>query len=558
MNKRSLLFSPVLLVSLLVPNVFADNPIIQTCYTADPAPMVYNGTVYVCIDHDSDNAPTNGYLLANWKCYSSTDMVNWTDHGVILAPGQFTWATTKDADAAQCIYRNGKFYLYVSTTASVGVSIGVAVSNSPTGPFHDTLGKPLIPTNLMTGCNATQSWRGLDPTVFIDDNGQAYLYWGNQVSYWVTLNADMISYSGSINCLPDNDTAAFGPNYQEGPWFYKRNAHYYLVYPGSFPEAIRYTMSTVPTGSWTYKGQIQPVQTSTGASSTNQAGICDFGGNSYFFYHNATLPGGTSYKRSVCLEQFTYNADSTIPAIPPTTSGVTVGVGHLNPYDTTRAVTICWESGVKTETCSEGGIDADSIHNGAYIKVKSVDFGAGASSFSARVASGATGGNIELHLDSLNGTLAGTCAVKSTGGWQTWATTTCTVTGMAGIHDLYFKFTGTGTGLLFSFSWWQFAAATGIRTTPAKPGESGNGIRVETDAGKITGIHVDLALPSSGRLNIALFDLQGRNLASLFAGQLSSQQHLAVPISTEIRPGAYLIKATLNGRSLINSKVLVN
>jgi len=545
MNKRTAVLSLVSLASLLVPNVFADNPIIQTCYTADPAPMVYNGTVYLYIDHDSDNAPSSSYLLSNWKCYSSTDMVNWTDHGVILAPGQFSWATTKDADATQCVYRNGKFYYYISTTASGGVSIGVAVSNSPLGPFKDTLGKPLIATSLMTGCNATHSWRGLDPTVFIDDDGQAYLYWGNQVSYWVKLNTDMISYSGSINCLPDNDTAAFGPNYQEGPWFYKRNAHYYLVYPSSFSEAIRYTMSTVPTGSWTYKGQIQPVQTGTGSSSTNQAGICDFGGNSYFFYHNGALSGGGSYKRSVCLEKFTYNADSTIPAIPPTTGGVTAGVGHLNPYDTTPAVTICWESGVKTEPCSEGGVDADSIHNGAYIKVKSVDFGSSASSFAARVASGSSGGNIELHLDSLNGTLGGTCTVKSTGGWQTWVTTTCPVTGI------------TGTGLLFSFEWWQFEPATRIRTTPAEQSESGNAIRIESDAGKITGIHLDFALPSAGKLNIALFDLKGRNLATLFAGQLSSQKHLAVPVNAEIGPGAYLVKATLNGRSLINNMVLI-
>ena len=178
----------------------------------------------------------------------------------------------------------------------------------------------------MTGCNATHGWRGLDPTVFIDDDGQAYLYWGNNVLYWVKLNADMISYSGSISCLPQNDPA-FGPDYEEGPWFYKRNNLYYLIYPSTASESIHYATSSGPTGPWTYRGLIMPVEAGAGSSMTIHPGVCDFGGNSYFFYHNGALPGGGSYKRSVCIEKFTYNADGTIPTINGTTGGVTTGVG---------------------------------------------------------------------------------------------------------------------------------------------------------------------------------------------------------------------------------------
>jgi len=554
-TKIILLFLILSIVFVGFQDVFADNPAVQTCYTSDPAPMVYNNRVYMYTGHDSDNASGN-YLISNWKCYSSTDMVNWTDHGVVLTPGSFSWATSKDASAAQCIYRNGKFYYYVSTTSSGGEAIGVAVSNSPLGPFKDTLGTPIVPTSQMTGCSATHSWRGLDPTVYIDDDGQAYLYWGNNVLYWVKLNADMISYSGSVNCLPQTDTTAFGPDYEEGPWFYKRNSYYYIIYPSGIPESMLYTMSSGPTGPWHYQGKIQPVQTGTGASSTIHSGVCDFGGNSYYFYHNGTLPGGGSYKRSVCIEKFTYGTSGTIPSIPPTTAGVTTGVGHLNPFDTTQAETICWESGVKTEKCSEGGIDVDSIHNGDYIKVESVDFSLGATSFIARVASAGVGGNIELHLDSLKGQLAGTCAVAATGGWQTWVTTNCAVTNTSGIHDLYLKFTGS-SGLLFSFNWWQFKQTTRTRTTPAEKTASGNSIRIQTNAGKIMGIHLDLALPSEGELNISLFDMQGRALATLFAGQLSSQ-HVTVPVNTEIGHGVYLVKATLNGSKLLaNRSVMV-
>ena len=535
---------------------FADNPAVQTCYTADPAPLVYNNRVYMYTGHDSDAASGN-YNIANWKCYSSADMVNWTDHGVVLTPSQFSWATTKDASAAQCVYRNGKFYYYVSTTASGGEAIGVAVSTSPLGPFKDTLGRPIVAAGAMTGCNATHSWRGLDPTVFIDDDGKAYLYWGNNVLYWVTLNTDMLSYSGSVNCLPQNDTAAFGPDYEEGPWVYKRNSDYYLIYPSKIPESIHYTMSTGPTGPWKYKGQLQPVQSGTGSSSTIHPGMCDFGGNSYYFYHNGALPGGGSYKRAVCIEKFTYNTNGTIPAIPPTTAGVSAGVGHLNPFDTTQAETICWGSGVRTEKCGEGGIDVDSIHNNDYIKVESVDFGAGATAFSARVASAGAGGTIELHLDSLNGRIAGSCAVAATGGWQTWATRTCTITGAAGIHDLYLKFTGS-SGLLFNFNWWQFTPSTRIRTTPAGAAGSGNTIRIESAAGRMAGMHIDFAQPAAGKLQVSLFDLRGRCIATLFEGELKSSTHLVVPVNAVIRPGVYLVRAALNGRCLLRATTVLN
>ncbi len=542
----------LIVVTMMTSACFADNPVVQTCYTADPAPMVYNGTVYLYIGHDSDNAPSNGYLMRNWKCYSSKDMVNWTDHGVVLPTSAFSWSSG-DADAAQVIYRNGKFYYYISTTASGGVAVGVAVSNSPIGPFKDTLGRALITASQMTGCNATHSWRGLDPTVFIDDDGQVYLYWGNNVLYWVKLNADMISCSGSISCLPQND-AAFGPDYEEAPWFYKRNSLYYLIYASGFPECIRYSTSSGPTGPWTYKSQIMATQPS-GVSNTIHPGVCDFGGNSYFFYHNAGLPGGHSYKRSVTIEKFTYNADGTIPAINGTTGGVVTGVGNLNPYDTTQAETICWESGVKTEVCSEGGIAVDSIHNGDYIKVEGVNFGSGASSFNARAASAASGGNIELRLDSQTGTLAGTCSVQGTGGWQTWATRTCTVTGATGVHDLYLRFTG-GSGMLFNFNWWKFNSATGIRTEIGKRGEGENTIKIGTSAGKIVSLQMDFSLPiPQGNLNVCLFDLTGRLVTTLFKGRLSSD-HLTLPLDrAEIRSGAYLIRVSVNNKIDLTKKI---
>ena len=161
----------------------AQNPIVQTMYTADPAPMVYDGKLFLYTSHDED--ASTWFVMNEWKLYSTTDMVNWTDHGAVLSYETFSWAKG-DAWAMQCVERDGKFYAYVPVTMkSGGGAIGVAVADSPYGPFHDPLGKPLA-----------QSKRGdIDPTVFIDDDGQAYLYWGNPFCYYVKLNEDMISYS---------------------------------------------------------------------------------------------------------------------------------------------------------------------------------------------------------------------------------------------------------------------------------------------------------------------------------------------------------------------------
>ena len=187
---------------------------------------------------------------------------------------------------------------------------------------------------------------------------------------------------------------------------------------------------------------------------TNHPGVCDYKGNSYFFYHNQALPGGGGFKRSVCVEQFEYNEDGTFPTIKMTKEGAPQ-IGHLNPYDTVQAETICWAARVKTERCSEGGMNVCNIENGDYIRVKGVDFGKGATAFEARVASGSEGGKIEIRLGSPTGKLVGTCVVSGTGDWQQWETVNCTVDGAAEGHDLYLVFTG-GEGKLFNFNWWKF------------------------------------------------------------------------------------------------------
>jgi hypothetical protein len=480
-------------------------------------------------------------------------MANWTYRAMILPTSSVSWSSG-DANAGQCIARNGKFYFYYPTgykSESGACAIGVAVATSPYGPFTD-IGQPLVKASVMTGCNATHSWRGLDPTVYIDDDGQAYMYWGNNVCYWVKLNADMISYSGSVTCIAQNDSAAFGPDYEEAPWIYKRSGKWYLLYASSIPENIGYTMSTSPTGPWTYKSIISKAPSNQNG---NHPGYIEYKGNPYLFSFKDKngLPNATNYRRSICVEKFTYNADGTIPSVTFSTAGAPQ-IGHLNPYDTTQAETICWSVGLRAQPCGEGGMDIDSIHNGDYIMVKGVDFGTGAASFDARVASAGSGGSIEIRLDTLTGTLIGTCAVSATGGWQTWTTKSCTISGATGVHNLYLKFTG-GSGMLFNFNWWKFNLASGINTSRGKSGSSVTALQVVTNAGKVQTLRLDFS-SSIAKVNVCLFDLSGRVVATLFNGQLSSQS-LSLPLNrTKIRNGAYLIRASVNGETAL-TKIIV-
>jgi len=455
MNHRKILIGLSLIACLISGTSVAQNPIIQTNYTADPAPMVHNGTVYLYTSHDEDETVKNFFTMNDWRCYSTTDMVNWTDYGAVLSYKTFEWSHG-DAWAGQCIHRNGKFYYYLPVNQkNGGNAIGVAVSDSPTGPFKDAIGKPLL-----------IGYGYIDPTVFIDDDGQAYLYWGNPNLWHVKLNEDMISYDQELGIVKedlkdenfgyrakkiDNRTAA----YEEGPWLFKHNSLYYLFYPaGGVPEHLAYSTAKSVAGPWTYGDTIMHVIKEGGAF-TNHPGYIEFKGKSYLFYHNGALPGGGGFKRSVCIELFKFNADGSIPLIAPTKEGVKESASNLNPYKRVEAETIAWEEGIETAKNNKAGIYVTDINNGDYIKVRSVDFGKGAKSFEASVSKVFGSGAIEIRIDAKDGQLLGTCLLKSSDDPQKWITQSCKIDKVNGVHDVYFVFKG-GEGNLCIFDWWQF------------------------------------------------------------------------------------------------------
>lgn len=450
--KKHLILS-LLATAMCVLAATAQNPIIQTQYTADPAPMVWNGRLYIYTTHDEDGS--SWFTMDEWRVYSTDDMVNWTDHGAVLDYTDFEWGRS-DAWAPQAIERNGKFYLYVPLTSKTeGGSIGVAVADSPYGPFYDPLGKPLV-----------RSGNGdIDPSVFIDEDGQAYLYWGNPNNYYVKLNEDMISYSGEIVRVPMTEES-FGRRegdarrntlYEEGPWLYKRAAIYYLFWPGGpLPEHIGYSTADSPTGPWKYGGVVMPAQ---GGAFTNHPGVVDFGGKTWFFYHNAGLPGGGGFNRSICVQELKFNPDGSVVQMDMTEQSVAQGLTVLNPYRKTEAETIAFSEGFKSAENDQVGVFVTANHDGSYIKVRDVDFRqTGATKFTARIATTHNDPiRIEIRLGGVEGELLGSIRVPRTGGSDRWALRTIDVPKTTGVHDLYFVVRGQPASHLMYFDYWMFS-----------------------------------------------------------------------------------------------------
>lgn len=422
-------------------NVNAQRPIIQTKYTADPAPMVYNDTVFLYTTHDEDDA--EGFKMQDWLLYTSTDMVNWTDHGVVASLKSFDWVKRDNgAWAEQVVERNGKFYMYCPIH---GNGIGVLVSDSPYGPFKDPLGKPLVWQK--------EHWDDIDPTVFIDEDGQAYMYWGNPNCYYVKLNEDMISYSGDIVKLKETPE-----HYQEGPWFYKRNGHYYLAFASTCcPEGIGYAMSDSPTGPWKTKGYIMRP---TERTRVNHPGIMDYKGKSYVFglnYDLLKLETNTHYeRRSVSVAEMHYNEDGTIQEVPYWADTKLEQIGTFNPFRKVEAETMAWGYGLKTAPNADKSLSVVDVNNGEYICVRGVNFGKNKARCFEVSALPLEGGNLKIRLDAPDGKIVGNVNIPQGNETSKYELYSCEVNAVSGIHDLYLSFEGENNKDLFELDYWKF------------------------------------------------------------------------------------------------------
>ena len=300
--------------------VYEGNPLVRDKFTADPATLVYDGRLYVYVGHDEyyagQDTASGGkeFNITEWLCYSTTDMKTWTDHGSVLKPTDFKWAVG-EAWASQVVEKDGKFYYYTTVQAGepfVGKAVGVAVSDSPTGPFVDAIGAPLV-HDKMTDNGVRGWWNDIDPTVLIDGE-DAWLCWGNGTCFMAKLKPNMIELDGEIKVVDV-------PSFVEGPWLHKHNDLYYLTYAGMGQgrENIAYATATSMEGPWTYQGELTGMAEN---SFTIHPGIVEYNNQWYLFYHNATLTidgiQGAIGRRSVCVDKLYYNEDGTMKYVEQT------------------------------------------------------------------------------------------------------------------------------------------------------------------------------------------------------------------------------------------------
>ena len=319
------------------------NPMIKDKFTADPAPMVHNGTLYLYVGHDEAKGDEM-FNITEWLCYSTKDMKTWTDHGSVLKPTDFEWGVG-EAWASQVVEKEGKFYFYTTVQAGEPYNskvVGVAVGDTPLGPFKDAIGAPLI-TDDMTPNGPRGWWNDIDPTVFIDDDGTPWMSWGNGTCFLVKLKPGMTELDGPIEILEM-------PEFVEGPWIHKRDGLYYLTYASHAgkmsSEMIAYATAPAMEGPWTYRGVL------TGQaekSFTIHPGIIEFKKQWYLFYHNATLTigeeSGAVGRRAVCVDYLYYNPDGSMVYVEQTKEGITIPAKSkdkvkfiVNPYPEEESV----------------------------------------------------------------------------------------------------------------------------------------------------------------------------------------------------------------------------
>ncbi|MEU9171416.1 family 43 glycosylhydrolase [Streptomyces sp. NPDC048420] len=281
--------------------------------TADPDVHYLDGEYWIYPTTDG----FNGWGGTRFKAYSSKDLVHWKDHGVILDLGaDVSWAD-KYAWAPAIAERDGKYYFYFCAEQQ----IGVAVADSPAGPFKDALGKPLVAKG------GALKGQMIDPAVFTDDDGTSYLYWGNGHGYVVPLNDDMVSYDASKveDITPDN--------FREGSFVIKRNGTYYFMWSEDDTRSenyhVAYATGPSPLGPWTKKGTILSKRPEYGILATGHHSVVNVPGTDdwYIVYHRFALngpgkPGGDGMHRETTIDRMEFAADGSIEPVVPTLEGI--------------------------------------------------------------------------------------------------------------------------------------------------------------------------------------------------------------------------------------------
>jgi hypothetical protein len=422
MNRFS--YKPLILGTfiLFVTNLaLAQNPLITEQFSADPTVRVFEGKIYVYPSHDIPVPPGSG-ARQNWFCmedyhvYSSENLIDWTDHGVILTQSQVPWLRRLSYNmwAPDCVYKNGKYYFYFPT----GGGIGAAVADKPYGPFKPEE-QPIAGV------------RGIDPGVLIDDDGSAYLFWGG-ISM-AKLKENMLE----LDSQPQRVQNLPSPGLIEGPFPFKRNGIYYITYPHSLnggAERLEYSIASAPLGPYEWKGVIMD-QSASGCW-TNHHSIVEYKGQWYLFYHDKDLSPNFDKNRSIKADYLYFNDDGTIQKVIPTNRGVGISVA-------TREIQIDRYSTISSEGTSIAFLDPNQTTKGwkttlsaqnAWIRYNRVDFGQEKLKSVSVKADSQTGGIIDIRIDANDGSLVAEVNIANNPDWN-MANSTLKES-PTGVHDL--------------------------------------------------------------------------------------------------------------------------
>jgi hypothetical protein len=416
--------------TLLTPAAFATNPLITDQFTADPTARVFEGRVYVYPSHDirepaDYTGRKNWFVMEDYHVFSSANLTDWTDHGVILTQKDVPWADPAGFAmwAPDCVFKDGKYWFYFPAKAKDGSRrIGVAVADSPAGPF-----KP--EANYMEGVT------GIDPGVLIDKDGSAYMYWGSKDALVMArLKPDMLGIDGEprpIDNLPKKGL-------QEGPFVFERKGTYYLTYPhvANKIERLEYATSDSPLGPFKWGG-VMLDESGSGCWTVHQS-LVEYQGQWYLFYHDRDLSPSFDKRRAIRADKVWFNDDGSIRKVLPTLRGV----GLMKAGSQIQVDRYSARSG---DTVAVSFLDEANPHAGwkvalpapkSWVRFNEVDFGGGKQKRLEVRAKGGQGGGkgvLEVRLDREDGRVIGRVTADSD--WQNLKA------GMkkapAGIHDLF-------------------------------------------------------------------------------------------------------------------------
>ena len=425
-------------LTVLISYAAAQNPLIRNQYSADPTARVFEGKVYIYPSHDILATPGHGRLawfcMEDYHVFSSSNLTDWTDHGKILSQTTVPWAdsTAYSMWAPDCIFRNGKYYFYfpappAAKANSRGFKIGVATSNTPYGPFTP-LPDPIAGVN------------GIDPNVFIDKSGQAYLYWAQGNIYMAKLKENMVELDSPpqiIANLPDKGL-------KEGPFLFERKGIYYLTYPHveNKTERLEYATSDSPLGPFKFTGVI--MDESASGCWTNHQSIVPFKDQWYLFYHDNQLSPKFDKARAIRADSLFFNEDGTIRKVIPTLRGI--GISSAK-----QKIEIDRYSNISSTGASVDFIDTAKRFNGwktvlsqkgAWVRYNAVGFDNKPKNVSI-MARSAVGSAIEIRLDKLEGKPVARINITNNNQWSTMKS--AVLKAIAGKHDLFVVLTGANS-----------------------------------------------------------------------------------------------------------------